>query len=120
MCPIITFLPLISDSELRSTSPTGNAEFNNAVPNVTHQDEMKKLVRRGEAMPMFSIITKFGKWRSGRRMMDKTKSVAAQVQYLGHTTFPINYADQPVDGGVVIHDASVPGGGMASYDLGRV
>lgn len=53
-------------------------------------------------------------------MMGKTKSIAAQVQYLGHAAFPINYADQPVDGGVVIHDASVPGGGMTSYDLGKV
>lgn len=53
-------------------------------------------------------------------MMGKTKSVAAQGQYLVHATFFINYADQPVDGGVVINDPSIPDGGMTSYDLGKV
>ena len=52
-----------------------------------------------QVMQMFSMLTEFGKWKSDRKMMGKTKSVTAQVRYyLGDATFPIDHTDRSEQG----------------------
>lgn len=79
------------DEHLIPTSdhlPTANAGFD-----TIQQDDMKQV------MQMFSMLTEFGKWKSDRKMMGKTKSVTAQVRYyLGDATFPIDHTDRSEQG----------------------
>ncbi|KAF9534958.1 metalloprotease [Crepidotus variabilis] len=91
---------------LAGTDRTLNSDwFNNAGPDSTQQDAMKKALRKGgvNALNVYSVGFTSG---SGQGL-------------LGYATFPDEYQSAPSDDGVVMLYSSVPGGTTVPYDLGQ-
>ncbi|KAG6848370.1 hypothetical protein H0H93_000802, partial [Arthromyces matolae] len=91
---------------LAATDRTVNADwYNHADPDSTQQTQMKAALRKGGAGDLNVYAT-------GRITAD-------DQSLLGYSTFPVDYAGNPKDDGVVILGASLPGGSAAPYNLGR-
>ncbi|KAJ7691766.1 hypothetical protein B0H17DRAFT_1062604 [Mycena rosella] len=91
---------------LVSTSRVVNADwFSNAAPGTTQQTAMKQAHRKGghRDLNVYSVGFMSG----------------AGQGLLGYATFPFHYRSRPMDDGVVLQFATVPGGAMTHYNLGR-
>ncbi|KAF9787450.1 metalloprotease [Thelephora terrestris] len=92
--------------QLQNITRTLNATwFNNAAPNVDVQTDMKNALRQGDVKTLNIYTVGF------------TSSSALGL--LGYSTFPADYAGDPMNDGVVILYSSLPGGSEASFNLGR-
>ncbi|KAI0092457.1 metalloprotease [Irpex rosettiformis] len=92
--------------KLANITRTVKAGWFNAVgPDGTTQTAMKKQLRQGgiDALNVYTVGFTSG---SG-------------VGQLGFSAFPIEYADDPIDDGVVILFSTVPGGAKTNYNFGR-
>ena len=92
--------------QLQNITRTLNATwFNNASPNADVQTAMKNALRQGDAKTLNLYTVGFTSG-NGRGL-------------LGYSTFPADYAGNPMDDGVVILYSSLPGGSMTNFSLGR-
>jgi hypothetical protein len=92
--------------QLQNITRTLNATwFNNAAPNVDVQTDMKNALRQGDVKTLNIYTVGF------------TSSSALGL--LGYSTFPADYAGDPMNDGVVVLYSSLPGGSEASFNLGR-
>jgi Pregnancy-associated plasma protein-A len=76
-----------------------NSSWYNAAPGTTAEAQMKSSLRVGDA----------------KRLNIYTNSGAG---YLGYATFPSSYASNPIDDGVVVYWATLPGSDFDPYHLG--
>lgn len=91
---------------LAATTRTVNSDwFNNAGPDTSQQDAMKKALRTGGATALNLYSVGF------------TSGDSAGL--LGYSTFPSDYSSAPTDDGVVFLFSSVPGGSTTNYNEGR-
>ncbi|KAJ7598785.1 hypothetical protein C8J56DRAFT_173843 [Mycena floridula] len=79
--------------------------FSSAGPGTREQTEMKRALRKGNAMTLNVYTVGF-----------KSVSIAG---LLGYSTFPSSYAKKPHEDGIVLHCESLPGGSLQAYNLGR-
>ncbi|KAG6834487.1 hypothetical protein H0H93_009384, partial [Arthromyces matolae] len=91
---------------LAGTDRTVNADwYNHADPGSPQQTAMKRTLRKGGA---------------GDLNVYATGHITADGEaLLGYSTFPVDYAGNPKDDGVVLLGASLPGGSAVPYNLGR-
>jgi Pregnancy-associated plasma protein-A len=87
---------------LMQTTRTENSAWYTAGLSSPEQDEMKAALRVGDASTLNVYF-----------------SAAGGGRILGYTTFPSDYAASPKDDGVVILNASVPGGSATNYNDGK-
>ncbi|CAA7263730.1 unnamed protein product [Cyclocybe aegerita] len=93
---------------LRNVSRIQNAEwFNRLGPFDTDymEFEMKRRYRQGGAADLNVYTVGF--------------ETGASEGLLGYAFYPFEYAKDPQRDGVIVHHASVPGGSLAAYNLGR-
>lgn len=92
--------------QLQNITRTLNATwFNEVAPGADLQTAMKNGLRQGDVKTLNIYTVGFN-----------TSSVQG---LLGYTTFPADYAANPMDDGVVILYSSLPGGSETGYNLGR-
>ena len=92
--------------KLQNVTRTLNATwFNNVAPNNTEQTDMKNTLRQGDVSTLNIYAVGF---TSG-----DTRGL------LGYSTFPADYAADPMNDGVVVLYSSLPGGSTANFSLGR-
>ncbi|MDX1931865.1 MAG: zinc metalloprotease [Capsulimonadales bacterium] len=85
---------------LASVDRTANNTWYTVTPNTTAERQMKTALRRGNAAALNIYSANVG------------------GGLLGWATFPTSYASNPINDGVVLLNASVPGGTAAPYNLG--
>jgi len=92
--------------QLQNITRTLNATwFNNVAPDTDVQTIMKNALRQGDVKTLNIYTVGF-------------KSGDAQG-LLGYSTFPADYAANPMDDGIVVLYSSLPGGSTANFSLGR-
>ncbi|KAJ3100831.1 hypothetical protein HDU97_001885 [Phlyctochytrium planicorne] len=84
-------------------NPTWFDWVNQDSTGMNYQTQMKQQTRKGDKRDLNVWSVGFTKYRS----------------ILGYSTFPQDYKYYPWNDGVVIHYASVPGGSIGNYNLGR-
>ena len=92
--------------QLQNITRTLNATwFDNVAPNTDVQTDMKNAIRQGDVQTLNIYTVGFNS--------------AAARGLLGYSTFPADYAGNPMDDGVVVLYSSLPGGSSANFSLGR-
>lgn len=92
--------------QLQNTTRTLNATwFNNVAPGTDLQTDMKHALRQGDVKTLNIYTVSFN--------TPKAQDI------LGYSTFPADYAANPMDDGVVVLYSSFPGGSTANFSLGR-
>lgn len=92
--------------ELQNITRTMNsAWFNNVAPETDLQTEMKNALRQGGANALNIYTVGF--------------TTGDAQGLLGYSTFPADFAGNPMDDGVVILYSSLPGGSTQNFNLGR-
>jgi hypothetical protein len=86
----------------RTLAPTW---FNIVAPDTDLQTAMKNALRQGDAKTL-NLYTVGFNTGDGHGL-------------LGYSTFPVDYAANPMDDGVVVLYSSLPGGSMTGFNLGR-
>lgn len=90
--------------QLQSTTRTLNEDwFNNVAPGGDEQTAMKNALRQGDVKTLNIYTVGFGD----------------DVGLLGYSTFPSDYASNPMDDGVVVLYSSLPGGSTEDYNMGQ-
>jgi hypothetical protein len=79
--------------------------FNDVSPDTDVQTVMKNALRQGDAKTLNIYTVGFNN--------DDAQGL------LGYSTFPVDYAGNPMDDGVVVLYASLPGGSTKDFSLGR-
>jgi hypothetical protein len=92
--------------KLENITRTLNATwFNNVAPDTSLQTDMKNTLRKGDVSTLNLYTVGF------------TSGDAQGL--LGYSTFPSDYAANPMDDGVVVLYESLPGGPTGNFSLGR-
>lgn len=92
--------------QLQNITRTLNATwFNTVAPDSDVQTAMKNALRQGDVktLNIYTVGFNSGNARG----------------LLGYSTFPADYAANPIDDGVVVLYSSLPGGSMTNFSLGR-